>query len=174
MGSIDVTKVCQILKIKITGVDKLIRLGHLNVVGYEDSQILKDGEIVPVRLRLFDEEQVRMLNSKEAKSIVGSKVVNHTNWTTYNNVASQDTPNLIGKTVCITGTFGMDRKQIAKMLEDNGVVVKKTVVKSLDYLIAGVDGGSKVVKAQQNNIPIIGKEGLESFLNVNLGNVIKR
>ena len=96
-------------------------------------------------------------------------MANH-NWKYYNDVATDDKAgiDLKGKTVCITGTFAKTRNEITKELEDKGVIVKKGIVKSLDYLIAGIDGGSKVVKAQEKNIPIIGEEALNSFLNEDL------
>ena len=92
------------------------------------------------------------------------------NWTRYNNVAEDDRENidLTGKLVCITGTFARSRSKIIKELEDKGVIVKKSVVKDLNYLIAGIDGGSKVVKAQERNIPIIGEKALNSFLHEDL------
>lgn len=51
-------------------------------------------------------------------------------------------------------------------ISKKGVIVKKGVTKKLDYLIAGVNGGSKVVKAQSLNIPILGKIALENFLGI--------
>lgn len=98
------------------------------------------------------------------------RVLGNRNWKYYNDVAEDDKADidLKGKVVCITGTFAKTRNEITKELEDKGVIVKKSVVKNLDYLIAGVDGGSKVIKAQQNNIPIIGEKALNSFLNEDL------
>lgn len=97
-------------------------------------------------------------------------MANH-NWKYYNDVATEDKADidLKGKTVCITGTFAKTRNEITKELEDKGVIVKKGIVKNLDYLIAGIDGGSKVIKAQEKNIPIIGEKALNSFLQEDLG-----
>lgn len=101
---------------------------------------------------------------------IGVKTTRNQTWTCYNNVAKDDKADidLKGKLVCITGTFAKTRNKIIKELEDNGVIVKKSVVKNLDYLIAGVDGGSKVIKAQEKNIPIIGEKALNSFLHEDL------
>ena len=92
------------------------------------------------------------------------------NWTRYNNVAEDDRENidLTGKIVCITGTFSKNRNKIIEKLEDRGVIVKKSVVKGVQFLIAGVDGGSKVIKARERNIPIIGEKALNSFLHEDL------
>lgn len=97
-------------------------------------------------------------------------MANH-NWKYYNDVAKDDKADidLKGKVVCITGTFAKTRNEITKELEDKGVIVKNNIVKNLDYLIAGIDGGSKVIKAQEKNIPIIGEKALNSFLQEDLG-----
>lgn len=97
-------------------------------------------------------------------------MANH-NWKYYNDIATEDKADidLKGKTVCITGTFAKTRNEITKELEDKGVIVKKGIVKNLDYLIAGIDGGSKVIKAQEKNVPIIGEKALNSFLQEDLG-----
>lgn len=61
-----------------------------------------------------------------------------------------------GLTFVITGTLpGMDRKEAAAMVEARGGKVSGSVSKKTHYLLAGENAGSKLVKAQELNIPII-------------------
>lgn len=70
-----------------------------------------------------------------------------------------------GKSVVITGKFeGMNRNEIKAKLEQLGASVKGSVSKSTDYLIAGLDAGSKADKATALNIEIIDEQKLKDIL----------
>lgn len=69
---------------------------------------------------------------------------------------------LKGKTICLTGKFDIDedRERIINRFVELGAVVKKNVIKSLDYLIIGNQGsdfykngstGGKIEKAEEFN-----------------------
>lgn len=61
-----------------------------------------------------------------------------------------------GLTFVITGTLpDMERKEAAAMVEARGGKVSGSVSKKTSYLLAGENAGSKLVKAQELNIPII-------------------
>ncbi len=57
--------------------------------------------------------------------------------------------------VCITGSFGISRLEIAQKLESNGYKVTNTISSNLNYLICGDKAGSKLIKAQKLGISII-------------------
>ena len=62
---------------------------------------------------------------------------------------------LIGKKICITGTFNQPRESLIQIIEANGGKFVGSVSKKTDYLLAGENCGSKLKKAQQLQIPII-------------------
>lgn len=62
---------------------------------------------------------------------------------------------LVGKKICITGTFDQPRETIINIIETNGGKFVSSVSKKTDYLIAGENCGSKLKKAQQYNVPIV-------------------
>lgn len=65
----------------------------------------------------------------------------------------------LNKTFVITGSFSITREQITSILEDvYGCKVTNTVTKKTDYLLAGADGGSKLKRAKELNVPIIDHE----------------
>lgn len=66
-----------------------------------------------------------------------------------------------GKTFVLTGTLPtLKRSQAAKIIEDNGGKVSSSVSKKTDYVLAGEEAGSKLVKAQNLGITIISEEQL--------------
>lgn len=62
---------------------------------------------------------------------------------------------LQGKTFLCTGTMSVKRSVIEKLVEEHGGVVAGSVSKTLDYLIAGEEAGSKLDKATKLKINII-------------------
>ncbi len=61
-----------------------------------------------------------------------------------------------GKTFVLTGTLPTyTREQAKELIEAQGGKVTGSVSKKTDYLLAGEDAGSKLVKAQSLNIPVI-------------------
>lgn len=66
-----------------------------------------------------------------------------------------------GKTFVLTGTLPtLKRSQAAKIIEDNGGKVSSSVSKKTDYVLAGEEAGSKLVKAQNLGITIISENDL--------------
>ncbi len=63
---------------------------------------------------------------------------------------------LLGKTICITGSFdNYSRDDIVKLIEENSGKASSSVSKKTSYLIAGEAAGSKLTKAQELGIDII-------------------
>ena len=64
-----------------------------------------------------------------------------------------------GKTVVLTGTLSsMGRKEATTLLEDVGAKVTGSVSKATDCVIAGVEAGSKLDKAQQLGIQVLDEQ----------------
>ena len=70
-------------------------------------------------------------------------------------IFDEDSP-IAGKIFVLTGTLeNFTREEASKILEERGGIVKSSVGKKTDYVIAGAAAGSKLVKAQQLGIKIL-------------------
>ncbi len=83
--------------------------------------------------------------------------------TSYQKAASSD--RLEGKSFVITGTLPtMKRDEAQALIERNGGVVKSSVSKKTDYVLAGEDVGSKLTKARELGIKVIDERELLSII----------
>ena len=72
---------------------------------------------------------------------------------------------LAGKTFVLTGTLTRHtRDEAKKMIEDAGGRVSGSVSKKTDYVVAGEDAGSKLDKAKELGVAVIGEEEMECLL----------
>jgi DNA ligase (NAD+) len=72
---------------------------------------------------------------------------------------------LAGKTFVITGTLpNLAREEAKARIESAGGKVSGSVSKKTDYVLAGADPGSKLDKANQLGIPVIGEPDLLALL----------
>ena len=63
---------------------------------------------------------------------------------------------LAGKTFVLTGTLSsLTRGQAEERIKDLGGSIGSSVSKKTDYLVVGVDPGSKLEKAQRLKVPIL-------------------
>lgn len=72
---------------------------------------------------------------------------------------------LAGLTFVITGTLPtMSREDATALIEAHGGKVTGSVSKKTNYLLAGENAGSKLTKAQELNVPVLGEEQLRALL----------
>jgi DNA ligase (NAD+) len=72
---------------------------------------------------------------------------------------------LAGKTFVLTGTLARHSRDEAKQLiEDAGGRVSGSVSKKTDYVVAGSDAGSKLDKARELGVAVIGEDEMEALL----------
>jgi DNA ligase (NAD+) len=72
---------------------------------------------------------------------------------------------LVGKTVVLTGTLPtLSRDEAKDLLEAAGAKVAGSVSKKTDFVVAGTDAGSKLVKAQELNINILDEAAFMAML----------
>jgi DNA ligase (NAD+) len=71
---------------------------------------------------------------------------------------------LAGKTFVLTGTLTRPRDQVKKVIEDAGGRVSGSVSKKTDYVVAGSDAGSKLDKAKELGVSVIGEKDLDRLL----------
>ncbi len=71
---------------------------------------------------------------------------------------------LAGKTFVLTGTLTRySREQAKKLIEDAGGRVSGSVSKKTDYVVAGTDAGSKLDKARELGVAVIGEKEMETL-----------
>jgi DNA ligase (NAD+) len=71
---------------------------------------------------------------------------------------------LAGKTFVLTGTLAnYSREAAKKMIEDAGGKVTGSVSKKTDYVVAGEDPGSKLDKARELGVQVIGEKEMEEL-----------
>ena len=69
-----------------------------------------------------------------------------------------------GKTLCITGTLQEKRSDWKFRLEQLGFTVTSAVSAKTNYLLAGVEAGSKLKKAQELGVPILDEEAMHHLI----------
>jgi DNA ligase (NAD+) len=72
---------------------------------------------------------------------------------------------LAGKTFVLTGTLAhFTRDEAKRMIEDAGGRVSGSVSKKTDFVVAGDDAGSKLDKAQELGVKVIGEKEMQRLL----------
>lgn len=81
-----------------------------------------------------------------------------------NKIIAVSSEKLLGKSFCITGTFDITRTEIESIVQSNSGIIRNSVSKKLDYLIVGENPGSKLQKANDNNVKIITLQDLYNMI----------
>lgn len=71
---------------------------------------------------------------------------------------------LAGRTLVITGTHAMSRKDMTNLVERHGGRVSGSVSKKTDYLVAGDSPGSKLDRARELGVQVLDEAGLLALL----------
>jgi DNA ligase (NAD+) len=72
---------------------------------------------------------------------------------------------LLGSTFVVTGSLTRwSRNEVESLIKSFGGAVGSSVTKKTSYLVAGESPGSKLVKAQEYNVPVLDEEGFEKLL----------
>lgn len=114
------------------------------------------GEVSANCIRSFfeDETNKQMLSRLKAEGVNMSRIAQE-----------GESELLKGMTFVITGTLpGMDRKQAAELIEQNGGKVSGSVSKKTSFLLAGENAGSKLTKANDLGIQVISEGELLEML----------
>lgn len=83
----------------------------------------------------------------------------------FEGVKKQRGTKLAGKTFVLTGTLATySRDEAKQMIEDAGGKVTGSVSKKTDYVVAGADPGSKLAKARELGVNVIGEKELEGLV----------
>ena len=83
---------------------------------------------------------------------------------TFSGVKKERGTKLAGKTFVLTGTLSWPRDHVKQMIEDAGGRVAGSVSKKTDYVVAGEDAGSKLDKAKELGVAVVGEKELEGML----------
>jgi DNA ligase (NAD+) len=79
---------------------------------------------------------------------------------------SGQNPSFSGKTFVITGTLPtLSRDEARKLIQDQGGKVTDSISKKTDFLLVGENPGSKLEKAREFGVRILGEEGLRKLIN---------
>ena len=66
---------------------------------------------------------------------------------------------LDGLRFSVTGKFqGLSRSHIGRLIRELGGSVTNTVSSRTDYLLVGVNGGSKIIDAERIGVPMVGED----------------
>jgi len=72
---------------------------------------------------------------------------------------------LTGKSFCVTGTLSIKRKEMAELIEAAGGIIKSSVSKGLDYLVAGENvGAGKTNKAEKYGTIVISEDEVRAMM----------
>ena len=71
---------------------------------------------------------------------------------------------LTGKRVVVTGTLSRPRSYFVERIEAGGGTFTSSVSKNTDYVLAGEEAGSKLEKARELDVPVLGEGDFEALI----------
>ncbi len=106
------------------------------------------------------------LRQSHNREVIDALVAAGIHWPEQESAADRDKP-LEGKTFVLTGTLNsMTRDDAKARLKALGAKVTGSLSKKTDFLVAGEKAGSKLAKAQELDVEIIGEEKLLGMIGV--------
>ncbi len=134
------------------------KLELIETASEEELQEVADvGPVVAAHIRAFFHQPHNL-------EVIEKLIQAGVNWPTVERRAESEQP-LAGKIIVLTGTLSiLTRDETKQRLQALGAKVAGSVSKKTDLVIAGVEAGSKLTKAQQLGIEVIDEEELEKLL----------
>ncbi|MEL6306526.1 MAG: NAD-dependent DNA ligase LigA [Chloroflexota bacterium] len=131
---------------------------HLQALIDESRPLLTIDGLGPILVRniveWFADEHHQNLLQKMREAGVNMEAVEGT----------QKSDTLVGKKFVLTGTMSVPRDEIKTLIEAHGGKVSGSVSGKTDFVVAGESPGSKVAKAEKNDVPIITEDDLRAML----------
>ena len=147
-------KMAKTLSRKYLNIDSLIAASKEELMEIPDVGPIVADSIV----RFFaDERNIAIINALKSQNV---------NFTYLGSTAAAADSYFSGKTIVLTGTLSKyGRKEATEILENLGAKVTGSVSKATDVVIAGVEAGSKLDKAQTLGITVLNEEEFLALLN---------
>lgn len=123
----------------------------------ELQQVLDIGEVTARHIREFfdDADNLKILNELKEAGLTMSE----------EKKIFEEGSAIAGKSFVLTGTLSnYKRDEASKLITERGGLVKGSVSKKTDYVIAGDAPGSKLTKAQELGIKVLSEEEFEKLL----------
>ncbi len=139
------------------------KYGNIDALGTAtEEELLEISDVGPVLSKSLvnwfsNEDNIALINSLKDKGV---------NFSYLGNAVNAAGNYFSGKTVVLTGTLSsMGRKEATTLLEDVGAKVTGSVSKATDCVIAGLEAGSKLDKAQALGIQVLNEDEFLSLIN---------
>ena len=139
------------------------KYGNIDALGTAtEEELLEISDVGPVLSKSLvnwfsNEDNIALINSLKDKGV---------NFSYLGNAVNAAGNYFSGKTVVLTGTLSsMGRKEATSLLEDVGAKVTGSVSKATDCVIAGLEAGSKLDKAQALGIQVLNEDEFLSLIN---------
>lgn len=144
-----------------TAKDLAKHFGSLNALIKADTEkLLEVNDVGPV----VAESITNFFSETHNQSVIAELIAAGIRWPESEGKQSAS-GNLLGKTLVLTGTLPtMSRDAAKEMIEAAGGKVSGSVSKKTDFVVAGVEAGSKLDKAQELGVVILDEAGLLALL----------
>ena len=149
-------KTAKILARRYGTLEKLMEAGYEELLGIPDIGPISASSIYEY---FHNGDNVKLINELKQLGL---------NMEYLGKVASDESSPFYGKTVVLTGTLSsMGRKEATELLESLGAKVAGSVSKKTDYVIFGVEAGSKLDKANELGVKTLDEESFLALVNKN-------